>query len=82
MSESQAAENETQAPEPKEAQSRYRTLPKLGQFWLGLAALASVFVSIYVIFGLGNTLEAYVPLETEYFYFMIAVLLPSMGHPR
>ena len=35
-----------------------------------------MFVSIYVIFGLGNELSLYVPLETEYFYFMIAVLLP------
>ena len=32
--------------------SRYRKLSVVGQFWLALAALASVFVSIYVIFGL------------------------------
>ena len=56
--------------------SRYRALPFLGKVWLGIAATASVLVSIYVIFGLGNTFDSYVPLETEYFYFMIAVLLP------
>ncbi len=56
--------------------SRYRTLPLLGQVWLMLAAVGSVFISVYVIFGLGNTFDTYVPLETEYFYFMIALLLP------
>ena len=56
--------------------ARYRTLPWIGDAWLLLAALASMFTSIYVIFGLGNELNSYVPLETEYFYFMIAALLP------
>lgn len=75
MSENAQAEAEDDIPKTPES-SRYRKLPKLGNFWLGLAALASVFVSIYVIFGVGNELQTYVPLETEYFYFMIAVLLP------
>ncbi|MEM7405046.1 MAG: TRAP transporter fused permease subunit [Pseudomonadota bacterium] len=61
---------------PKQESSRYRTLPLIGNAWLGMAASASVLVSIYVIFGVGNELDSYVPLETEYFYFMIAVLLP------
>jgi TRAP transporter 4TM/12TM fusion protein len=56
--------------------ARYRTLPILAGAWLILAAIASMFASIYVIFGLGNELGLYVPLETEYFYFMLAVLLP------
>jgi TRAP transporter 4TM/12TM fusion protein len=73
MSESAPAEADAaDAPET----SRYRTLPWFGRFWLGMAACLSVLVSIYVIFGLGNTFDTYVPLETEYFYFMIAVLLP------
>jgi TRAP transporter 4TM/12TM fusion protein len=55
---------------------RYRKLPALGHVWLILGAILSVFASIYMIFGLGNLLGLYVPLETEYFYFMIALLLP------
>ncbi len=55
---------------------RYRQLPLVGNLWLALGAVLSVVASIYVIFGLGNQLGLYVPLETEYFYFMIAVLLP------
>src|SRR6056297_2690042 len=67
---------------------RYRDLPWAVNLWLIVAALASMFVSIYVIFGLGNEFGLYVPLETEYFYFMIAVLLPlpflvyPTGDPR
>jgi len=56
--------------------SRYRNLPFLGTLWLLVAAIGSVAASIYVIFGLGNILGLYVPLETEYFYFMLALLLP------
>lgn len=68
--------------------SRYRTLPWLANAWLILAALVSMLISIYVIFGFGNQFGLYVPLETEYFYFMIAVLLPlpfmiyPTGDPR
>lgn len=56
--------------------ARYRKLPALGQLWLMVAAIGSVSASIYVIFGLGNILGLYVPLETEYFYFLLALLLP------
>ena len=73
---SDAAESQADAPPAPPENSRYRKLSVVGQFWLALAALASVFVSIYVIFGLGNAFQIYVPLETEYFYFMMAVLLP------
>ena len=68
--------------------ARYRTLPWLANAWLLLAALTSMLISIYIIFGLGNQLGLYVPLETEYFYIMIAVLLPlpfliyPTGDPR
>ena len=55
---------------------RYRKLPALGHVWLILGAILSVLASVYMIFGLGNLLGLYVPLETEYFYFMIALLLP------
>ena len=52
---------------------------KLSPFWwtiLLTAALLSIALSIYVIFGLGNRLGTYVPLETEYFYAMLGLLLP------
>ncbi|WP_420722445.1 TRAP transporter permease [Hwanghaeella sp. LZ110] len=40
------------------------------------AAIGAAFASIYIIFGLGNRLGLYVPLETQYFYFLLAALLP------
>ncbi len=52
---------------------------KLSPFWWTLlltSALLSIALSIYVIFGLGNRLGLYVPLETEYFYAMLGLLLP------
>ena len=56
--------------------SRHRHLSKFWWTWLLLASIGSVVVSIYVIFGLGNRLGTYVPLETEYFYLMLGMLLP------
>lgn len=56
--------------------SRHRHLSKMWWMWLLLASIGSVLVSIYVIFGLGNRLGLYVPLETEYFYLMLGMLLP------
>ena len=60
----------------KAEMARYRILPWAANAWLQIAALAAILSSIYVIFGIGNQLKIYVPLETEYFYFMIAALLP------
>ena len=56
--------------------SRHRQLSKLWWTWLLIASIGSVLVSIYVIFGLGNRFGTYVPLETEYFYVMLGMLLP------
>ncbi|MEZ5654129.1 MAG: hypothetical protein R3E87_26635, partial [Burkholderiaceae bacterium] len=56
--------------------SRYRTLGGLARIWLSIAAVGSVAASVYIIFGLGNVFDLPVPLETEYFYFMLALLLP------
>lgn len=56
--------------------SRHRHLSKFWWTWLLIASIGSVVVSIYVIFGLGNRLGLYVPLETEYFYLMLGMLLP------
>ncbi|MGI9525347.1 MAG: TRAP transporter permease [Hyphomicrobiaceae bacterium] len=83
-----APANESSDSRGDPALPRYRKLPWVADLWLMLAAIASVFTSVYVIFGLGNELGLYVPLETEYFYFMIAVLLPlpflifPTGDPR
>ncbi len=52
---------------------------KLSPFWWTLllsSALLSIALSIYVIFGIGNRIGTYVPLETEYFYAMLGLLLP------
>jgi TRAP transporter 4TM/12TM fusion protein len=57
-------------------QSRYRVLSGPWKTWLAVAALGSVFASVYIVFGLGNVFGTYVPLETEYFYLMLALLLP------
>lgn len=56
--------------------SRHRHLSKSWWALLLFSSLGSVAVSIYVIFGLGNRLGTYVPLETEYFYLMLGMLLP------
>ena len=56
--------------------SRHRTLPFYARFWLIIAALVSTFASVYIFFNLGNRLGLYVPLENEYFYVILAVLLP------
>lgn len=69
--------NAEQAIEQAEASiDRHR---KLSPFWwtvLLTSALLSIAMSIYVIFGIGNRIGAYVPLETEYFYAMLGLLLP------
>jgi TRAP transporter 4TM/12TM fusion protein len=64
------------APAAAVEDTRYRKLPAFAYAWLMIAALASVFASIYIIFNLGYVLGLYVPLETEYFYLMLALLLP------
>ncbi|MFT5175843.1 MAG: TRAP transporter 4TM/12TM fusion protein, partial [Gammaproteobacteria bacterium] len=61
---------------PEDLQTRYRNITGWWKLWLALAALGSVGASVYIIFGLGNVLSLYVPLETEYFYFMLALLIP------
>ncbi|MCB1740635.1 MAG: TRAP transporter permease, partial [Gammaproteobacteria bacterium] len=68
--------DEAMAASAKAEISRYRLLPTYARVWLIAAAMLSVFASVYIIFGLGNVFGTYVPLETEYFYFMLALLLP------
>ena len=63
---------EASADEP----GRFRKLSPVGRFWLQLAAVGSVLASIYIIFGLGNVFGWFIPLETQYFYVMLGLLLP------
>ncbi|MGH1359316.1 MAG: TRAP transporter permease [Burkholderiaceae bacterium] len=62
------------APEPMNA--RYRKPSAWSNSLITFSALGSIFASVYIIFGVGNWFDTYVPLETEYFYFMLALLLP------
>ena len=63
----------------EQAESSVDRHRKLSPFWWTLlltSALLSIALSIYVIFGIGNRIGTYVPLETEYFYAMLGLLLP------
>lgn len=76
MPEPSPSAKEAVAQADKSELARYRVMPWLANVWLQFAAISATAASVYVIFGLGNQLNLYTPLETEYFYFMIAVLLP------
>lgn len=43
---------------------------------LATASVLSVGIAVWIMFGLGSALGLYVPLETEYLYALIALLLP------
>ena len=55
---------------------RNRAPNNISNFILRFAAILSSFISIYMLFGIGNFLNTYVLLDTEYLYAMIALLLP------
>ena len=58
-----------------EATNRHRSLSPV---WMGLlltSAMSSVFMAVYVIFNLGIHVGI-VPLDTQYFYAMLAALMP------
>ncbi|MGE0698943.1 MAG: TRAP transporter permease [Hyphomicrobiaceae bacterium] len=56
--------------------SSQRVLGSLARMLVALAALTSVGLSAYLIFGLGPIFGTWVPLETQYFYMMLGFLLP------
>jgi len=56
--------------------SSQRTLSVFARSCVALAAVCSVGLSAYLIFGLGPILGGWVPLETQYFYMMLGLLLP------
>ena len=55
---------------------RNRAPNNISNYILRFAAISSSFISIYMLFGVGNFLNTYVLLDTEYLYAMIALLLP------
>ena len=55
---------------------RNRTPASLSKIIVSISAILSTFLSIYMLFGVGNFLNSYVLLDTEYMYAMIALLLP------
>ncbi len=55
---------------------RNRAPNVVSNYILRFAAILSSFISIYMLFGVGNFLNTYVLLDTEYLYAMIALLLP------
>jgi len=56
--------------------SSQRVLAPWAKLIVALSAVVSVFLSMYLIFGLGPILGTWVPLENSYFYMMIGFLLP------
>ena len=62
--------------EPANIDHRFR---RLNPFWTGIlivASLAAVFLSAYQVFNLGRY-TGYVPIENQYFYAVVALLLPT-----
>ena len=55
---------------------RNRTATSLSKTIISISAILSTLLSIYMLFGVGNFLNSYVLLDTEYMYAMIALLLP------
>ncbi len=55
---------------------RNRAPNDISNYVLRFASILSSFLSIYMLFGVGNFLNTYVLLDTEYLYAMIALLLP------
>jgi len=62
----------------KDGGTRLRPFNTISRWWLICAAVASAFASCYIIFGLGNIFGTFVPLETEYFYFLLTMLVPPV----
>ena len=56
--------------------STQRQLTGLARLFTAFAAIASVLFSAYLIFGVGPLLRWFVPLETQYFYVLLALLIP------
>ena len=60
-----------------QAPTGLRRLPAVYLYITATGTLLSVFAGIYIIFNLGSGF-GYVPLETQYFYALLTVLLPSV----
>ncbi|WP_421997083.1 TRAP transporter permease [Reyranella sp.] len=56
--------------------SSQRPLTGLARLLTAIAAVASIVMAVYLIFGVGPLLQWFVPLETQYFYVLLGLLLP------
>ena len=59
------------------ATSAFASLPRRYLLLTVTATLLSILAAIYIIFNLGSQV-GYVPLETQYFYLLLTVLLPTV----
>ncbi len=62
--------------QPEDSLIRNRAPNDISNYVLRFGAILSSFLSFYMLFGVGNFLNTYVLLDTEYLYAMIALLLP------
>lgn len=62
--------------EPANTEQRFRRLTPLWQWVLIILSVASVVFSAYQVFNLGR-FTGYVPIENQYFYAIVALLLPT-----
>ena len=64
------------APEETGGEGATVNHPRTVRIWVSTASVLSVAIAVWIMFGLGHVLGLYVPLETEYLYGLIALLLP------
>ncbi len=62
--------------EPANTEQRFRRLTPFWQWVLIILSVASVVFSAYQVFNLGR-FTGYVPIENQYFYAIVALLLPT-----
>ena len=60
-------------PDTEEPQMAF---PPAVRIIVSIAALLSVFIAVWMMFGVGSWLRLYVPLENEYLFALLGLLLP------
>ena len=74
MSSSNAASSE--ASSTSSFEERPAIYPRAVRIAASVAALLSVFIAVWIIFGIGSWLRLYVPLENEYLFALLGLLVP------
>ncbi|MEX0409619.1 hypothetical protein ABGN05_28655 [Aquibium sp. LZ166] len=74
MSSSNAALSE--ASSTSSFEERPAIYPRAVRIAASVAALLSVFIAVWIIFGIGSWLRLYVPLENEYLFALLGLLVP------